>query len=152
MGTPWIRIANRFQKWENDAREGGWISLVGLFGPMWPQSAPRVDFCRILGFIWTVILGLKSVKICVDFRYVFWKSFGGMLEWFWGCFKWLFDTKTDDQKQKGRFVEIVVLLTQYYCFQGSWASFRVPEREKNGVRIRSGFRLGFVRILKPFWE
>ena len=61
-----------------------------------------------------------------------------------------FSCQNDDQKEKGRFVEIVVLPMSYCCFQGLWAPFGVPEREKNRVGFRSGFKLGFMVILVRF--
>ena len=65
---------------------GSWTSLLGFFGPMWPHSAPRVDFWRISELIWGVILSPKSMKFGVEFRCVFGMIFGGVLEWFWCYF------------------------------------------------------------------
>ena len=82
---------------ENGGPEGPRTSILGSpggagppfwasLGPLWPHSAPQVDFWNILGFIWGVILSPKSVKFGVDFRCVFGTLFGEVLEWFWGCF------------------------------------------------------------------
>ena len=82
-----------------------WASLV----PMWPHSAPQADFWTILGLIFGDVLNPKYVKFGVDFRCVFAMFFGGVLEWFWGCFWVTFWYQKDDQKQKGRFVKMLVL-------------------------------------------
>ena len=87
------------------------------------------------------------MKFGVDFRCVFGMFFERVLEWS-GLFWVTFWCQNDDQKEKGRFVEIV----EYCCFQGLWPPFGGPEREKNRVRIRSRFPLGFVMILGSFWE
>ena len=55
-----------------------WASL----GPVWPHSAPRVDFWRISVLICGVIVKPKSLKFVDKFRCVFGMFFGGVLEWF----------------------------------------------------------------------
>ena len=75
-------------------------------------------------------------------------GFGMVLRVFWVIF-WC---PNDDQKEKGRFVEIFVLFTEYQCFQGLWTSFAVPEKEVNKDEFQSRFKFRFVMVLVPFWQ
>jgi len=68
-------------------------SLDLPFEPLWVPSGshlgpqcPPGRFWRISDVIWEPILSPKSMKFGVDFRCVFGMLFGGVLEWFWGCF------------------------------------------------------------------
>ena len=85
--------------------------FLGLFAPMWPYSAPRVVFWRMPGFIFGVIWSPKSMKVGVDFRCFFserfLEGFGVVLGLFW-VFFWCHN---DGPKEKGRFVEMLVLHT-----------------------------------------
>ena len=82
------------------------------------------------------------------FRDVLLSGFRMVLGMFWETF-WC---HKDDQKAKGGFVEMFVLLKSYCCFRGLWAPFGVPELKKNRVGCRSGFEHGFMVIFAPFWE
>ena len=57
-----------------------------------------------------------------------------------------------EQKEKGRFVEMLVLLKEYQCFRRLWISFGVPEREVNKDEFQSRFKLRFIMVLAAFWE
>ena len=59
-----------------------WVPSGSHLGPQCPPGR----FWRISGVIWESILSPKSMKFGVDFRCVFGMFFGGVLEWFWGCF------------------------------------------------------------------
>ena len=75
-------------------------------------------------------------------------GFRMVLGMFWETF-WC---QNDDQKAKGGFVGMLVLLKYYSCFRGLWAPFGVPKWEKNRVGFWSGFKLGFMMILGAFWK
>ena len=65
---------------ENGTPEGAGPPFWASLGPMWPRSAPGVDFLKILGFIWGVISEAKWMKSGVEFRCVFGMLFGWVLD------------------------------------------------------------------------
>ena len=75
-------------------------------------------------------------------------SFGMFSGPFWETFR----CQNDEQKEKGRFVEMLVLLKEYQGFRGLWTSFGVAEREVNKDEFQSRFKLRFVMVLAAFWE
>ena len=67
-----------------------------------------------------------------------------------GLFWETFECQNDVQKEKGRFVEMVVLPKEYQCFRRLWTSFGVPEREVNKDEFQYRFKLRFVMVLAAF--
>ena len=82
------------------------------------------------------------------FRSVFLMGFSLLLGLFWVTFCY----QKDYQKEKGRFVEMLVLLKEYQCFRRLWTSIGVPEREVNKDEFQSRFKLRFVMVLAAFWK
>ena len=78
----------------------------------------------------------------------FWMGFGVISGLFWETFR----CRNDAKKEKGRFVEMLVLPTEYQCFRGLLTSFGVPEREVNKNESQSRFKLRFVMVLAAFWK
>ena len=62
-------------------------------------------------------------RFLMCFRDVFLNGFRMVLGMFWEAF-WC---QNDDQKAKGGFVELLVLLKSYCGFRGLWAPFGVPK-------------------------
>ena len=92
------------------------------------------------------------MKYGVDFRRVLGMLFGSGVAMVLGLFWMICWCQNHEQKEKGRFVEMLVLLQEYQCFRRLWTSFGIPEREVNKDEFQSRFKLRFVMVLAAFWK
>ena len=120
------------------------------WGPVWPHSAPRVEFWTISELICGVILSQKSMKFGVDFRSGFGMLFWKVLEWFWDCFGWLCDAQMKTERKRAIYEKPMFYLRKGAVFEGSGLQKCSRKRSKKRPRSKGSFRCGFSWIWISF--
>ena len=121
--------------------EALWVPSRSHLGPQCPPGR----FWRISGVIWESILSSKSMKFGVDFRCVFGMLFGGVLEWFWGCFGWLFGTKTTIKSKRVDLWKCLFYLRNINVFNQKWLQNDTTNDPRNYLL---GWLLGTKTMMK----
>ena len=90
------------------------------------------------------------MKFGVDFRCVFGMFFGGVLEWFWGCFGWLFGAKTMIRRKRDDLWKSLFYVCNIAVFKGSGINFGCQKDRKtewdaelDAKSVMSSFRVHF---------
>ena len=121
------------------------------WGPVWPHSAPRVEFWRISELIFGVILRQKSMKFGVDFRCDSGMLFWEVLERFWLCFGWFFGAKMTIKGQRAIYEKPMFYLGKIDVFEGLRLKKCSRKRSKRRPRCKASFWCGFWWMWTPLW-